>query len=108
MSVYLYVPLQLCICSDDDESFTINSGMPVAAAAVCQESHDVSIEDLADDDDVDEGTTTDARSPTYEVLEGGTKRARPKLVSSDGFSYSVKRRLVRHFNFNVSLLPIMC
>lgn len=84
----------MCIYSGD-ASFTIVSGMPTAGTAISRESNDVSVEDIVHDDcDVDEDAPDDTGSPTYEVLEGGTKRGRPKLVSSDGFSYSIKRRLI--------------
>jgi len=40
----------------------------------------------------DDGDVPDDSAITYRVIEAASKRGKAKLVSSDGFAYTVKRK----------------
>ena len=42
----------------------------------------------------DDGDVPDDSAITYRVIEAASKRGKAKLVSSDGFAYTVKRKWV--------------
>ena len=50
--------------------------------------------EASDDDHVDSDVPDDIADTTYTVVPGGSSRGKDKLVGSDGFCYTVKRKYV--------------
>jgi len=81
------------VSKSNDGSFTVAAASSDNHAAAAIDESDINI---SSDDRLNQTLPNDNEisCTEFQVIEGGTKRDKPKLVDKNGYTYNVKKRFI--------------